>query len=522
MFKYTIAKKINSAGKFCIFSAVLFLFVVSCSSQEELPVPDLLLGYLETVAEDTENYEELTTLPEPVVLEEFDWWMLYDFERNSLLRHESVVSPFYGETLTILVLRDWHDRHNMSLIVNGFERMHPGVAVEFVFADEQAVTVTDDYFDFDDMMDELMDEHAPVLIQASTVMYPMHEHTDFFADWMPVLERHPGFSERDWNKNVINASLINGELIAFPAFQHMFFVSANRNFPNLLFRLEFRDGITINELMDLYDELGGYVDGYVFSELGITWQVIDHHLYEFFCYETGRVEFDSQEFVRLLERLRYTMHMLDDEIISEIQDFIHANEVYGDFNFFRFSTGMWNVEVFSILEQEPFFVSPLPILLDDGALMVFAGPFQQYSWILSSHDPVSQALAADFLLYIAGVFGQGVTSRNSPFYAHRGWWGMFGVPARRDAFSHFEYVLSRHVQWNLQTSLRYSLGDATDKIVDYVLPLEQMEMRRHGVMPYRFYRIIFDELQEFSGGTVSADETAARLQSRVMGELDRR
>ena len=120
-----------------------------------------------------------------------------------------------------------------------------------------------------------MDKHAPVLIQASTVMYPMHEHAVFFVDWMPVLERHPGFSERDWNMNVINASLIKGEPIAFPAFQAMFFVSSNRNFPDLLLRLGFRDCITISELMDLYDELGGYVGGYaLLLDWGINWKVI--------------------------------------------------------------------------------------------------------------------------------------------------------------------------------------------------------------------------------------------------------
>ena len=81
-------------------------------------------------------------------------------------------------------------------------------------------------------------------------------------------------------------------------------------------------------------------------------------------------------------------------------------------------------------------------------------------------------------------------------------------------------MINRILLWTIpQASLRYSLGEATDRVVDYVLPLEQMEMRRHGVVPYSLFRIIFDELQEFSEGTVSAEETSIRLQSRVGASL---
>lgn len=509
MYKNTLPSKTGIVGVLCVFFMVLFM--ASCTSDQEQIVPER-----ERVeqTEDTVYAEYDDDLDVVLVFEEFDWWLLEDFERNSLLRDGYEVSPFYGETLLILVSRDWSNQHNLGLLASGFERMHPGVTVQFIFEDAVGIDAynTDE---IDALVAEMMYEYAPILIQASTVMYPNLEHFGLFADWLPVLEMHPGFNEVDWNMNVLSASLINGELIGFPTFQPVFFATANRNVPGLASRFLFRDGITIHELMDLYDEFWGYGAGYAFWELDITWTFIYYLLHDFFCYVTGRVEFDSEEFILLLERMRYSVAMLDIEIFAAIQNQFDVDEEMSGLSFFRWNQAFWSLEMLSIFENEPYFINPLPIVTRDGALTSIIGN-GRYTWVLGSQDPVSQALAADFLLYMAGVFGMGVDSRNSPFYAHRGIWGWFGVPARVGAYAHAEYLITRFQWWFPQAVLRYDIDYAVSRVMEYVQLLEGMEIRRHGVMPFSLFEYVMEELQEFAQGTVSARETSMRLQTRAL------
>ena len=491
---------------------ILLLFAASaCGSREEEFDLSLVFGTHEVTGEHT---GEAAAVSDVFIEDGFDWQKLYDFDRNVLERSGFVASPFYGETLTIFIERNWHRHRNMAQIANSFERMHPGVNVEFVFSD------TIETEDFHDLMEELMTEHAPDIIQASNVFYPGHENTYYFVDWMPVLARHPGFDTNDWNMNVLTASFINGELIAFPSVQVVFFVSANRTVPGLADMFEIMESITIKELLDLYDGIWGYADGLAFLFVNLTGQVILFHLHEFFDYETGRVEFNTDEFIDLLERLYYTVHMLEEEAWEDWQHRLDIDIIFSEHYFFRYHGGFMDFEVFLLLEHEPYFVNPLPIVTNDGALKVsaFTGN-HHYSWILSTQNPASQALAAEFLLFMAGVFGQGVDSRNSPFYASSASWGLFGVPARLDGFSHGADVVRNFVHMFPSAPWRQDAAYAADIIEEHILHLKNMEMQRLGVFPRSFFNIFVEELDEFSEGIVSARETATRLQNRVMSEL---
>ena len=295
----------KSVFKLSVIFIVLLLLVTTaaCSSQEDEFDLSLVFGNIERG-----NGHNRDTADSPAVM--FDWLLLDNFNRNVLMRPERVVSPFYGETLTILVERDWHMRYRLAQMAESFKLMHPGVNVEFVFADEIGGDGIETAY-FDDLMDIIFTDHAPVLIQGSTVRYPFHEHNDFFADWMPILARHSGFDENEWNMNVLSASLINNELIAFPASQNIRFFSANRTISGLAELFYMRDGITMNELLDLYISFEAQNDGFSIAHGFLSSYIIIFHLHEFFDYGNRRVEFYSEEFIELLERLFFEVSLLD-------------------------------------------------------------------------------------------------------------------------------------------------------------------------------------------------------------------
>ena len=172
-----------------------------------------------------------------------------------------------------------------------------------------------------------------------------------------------------------------------------------------------------------------------------------------------------------------------------------------------------------MIDYEPYFINPLPIVTEDGVLKVLPA-FTDYSWILGTNDPVYQALAAEFLLFMAGVFGQGVDSRNSPFYAYATFnsWGLHGIPTRLNGFTHSEGVLGRHfrrIYLPQDASWRYDEARAFETMDELIIHFGNMEMRRHNVHPRSLRAIIIEELTDFQEGVLTARETAQRLQGRM-------
>ena len=149
-----------------------------------------------------------------------------------------------------------------------------------------------------------------------------------------------------------------------------------------------------------------------------------------------------------------------------------------------------------------------------------------YSWILNTHDPISQALAADFLLFMAGVFGFGVDYSNSPFYAYNSNWGILGIPAKQSGTTNFIRVVERHwhthygrYEHRLPASARiwrdgYCLEAVTEAIETLINSLSNMEMVSNVRSEYLGV-ILREELAYFVSGNRTAVQTATRLQNKV-------
>ena len=524
MKKNKTSETMKSVRKLNVIIIVLLLLVTvaACSSQEEEFDLSLVFGNIERDDGHDRDFADTRA-------RDFDWRLLDNFNRDIMQRPVGAVSPFYGETLIILINYGWYNQHRMRQMANGFELMHPGVSVEFAFS-----YIVDNriYFGvYDDALDVFLRDHPPVLIQASTVGYPLHETNDFFADWRPVLQRHSDFDEDEWNMNVLSASFIDNELIAFPAMQTIRFFSANSTIPGLAEVFYMSDGKTTNELLDLYVLFEAQNDGFSLAVGYFFSYFISFHLPAFFDYNNRRVEFNSEEFVELLEILSYGVSIRDFVAFQTAVMLVHytvrgayaVDLISRDMLFYRNHLGFIDIDVFGLIDYDSYFVNPVPIVTEDGMLQVWPG-FPSYSWILGSHDPVYQALAAEFLLFMAGVFGQGIDSGNSPFYAYAAFntWGLNGIPARLNGFARSGDIMRLHMDRiypNRTASWRFDEAHAFATINEHMTHFGSMEMRRANVHPRSIRAIIIGELTSFVDGASSADITAQNLQAWLEGAI---
>ena len=522
---------------------VLLLIITSCGTPE--PEFDLSLVFYEW-----ESYEEnITDLIPTEQIPGFDWDSLRDYQRDPERRHVADVSPFYGETLTVLVDHSWFGRHRIRAMADNFIRMHPGVNIEFIMLHDIRDKFESRYNDYVDIMCLLRNETAPVLIQTSatwtveetelgTIVNPKFMNTElrsFFADWLPVMANHPGFDPSEWNMNVLNASRIHGELFNFPAYQQIRFETANRNIPGLAQTFGVKDAITVNELVELYAWHGGFGAGEYLSNLTMLQYLVAYVFPNFFNTSDGTVAFYSEEFIELMQYLYYHVNFTDGVYVTIDHNFncwhFVMDELLSDNFFFKtLHDGFFRYEAFLFTRYDAYFINPLPVVTNDGRLIANTGWWDStYSWILNTHDPVLQALAADFLLFMAGVFGGGVDYRNSPFYAQSASWGIFGIPARLGGTANFETVVERHWRWfendhRIPSWARlwregYSPEVAAERIVALISRLGEMEMVRNFHSEY-LTTILWEEASYFANGTSTAEQTAQRLQERVTAQLN--
>ena len=357
-----------------------FLVVVSCGfSEPEFDLSKVFYG-LDVDGENITDLIPTVHIPNPI------WEQLRYYERESERRHYADVSPFYGETLTILI--EWHlfDQDRMRMMVDNFMRMHPGVNIKFTFQDEIQGLFNSRFNDYEDTLCLLRAGTAPILMQTISTfirgdnwrirLLMNTEMRDFFADWLPVMDNHPGFCTDEWNMHVLNASRIHGELFEFPAFQNIRFITANRSIPVLSQMFGNKDTITVSELVDLYALHSGYVNGYYFINSFILWYIIDYVLPNFFDACDGNVMFDTEEFIDLLLELFYNVNFFDDLHIDidhnvTIRDFVW-DEILRENCFFRIlSDGFGRFESFSFTGYDAYFINPLPVVTNDGRLKVF-------------------------------------------------------------------------------------------------------------------------------------------------------
>jgi len=440
---------------------------------------------------------------------------------------------FNGETLTISVSSNFA---HMYALASAYMRQNPGVIVEVI-----------------DNTVQLEEGTVPVLMCFLTIdRYDPHNARNL-ADWLPIMNASPYFNEEEYFMNVFHAAAVDGRLYAFPTRFSYRMVVANSTIPGLVSLLgtynDMYGGVTISQQMEMMRLLGSelshmYLDSYFDVFVGI-WD----YLYNFIDIETRRVDFYNYRFKDFITNAREltcpdtiygqmrisnrTTHAQDLELReryffqhigdSMFQYFVNFGEdFHGNYFAFEAPTPIDHSDV--LIDFAPIFpahddppqhdiVAPALIVSSHGELLITIYD----SFVLNANaNTVQQALALDFMEFATSAVGNMMAGEglnpprnvhlipvNRELYARVIWDALFNVLGNRDGVV-WQWLASHGQIWINQ------LND----IAAHLLTIGDMPMISTQ-MPHAITNIIFEELEAFHNGSVSAEETARNLQNRI-------
>jgi len=421
--------------------------------------------------------------------------------RGESLSH--IINPdrslFAGETLTIATTR----RGTISPYVNQYRAANLDINIEIICFREEI-----DNGNLSRVREQLGDlllaGNGSVLIDGWIIDYLDPRLSHHFIDWFPIMEADPDFNEADWFMNVFHASAVEDRLLAFPTKFSYRTASANTTVPYLAEALMTKDSVTLLELMELQQQLQADTPFYI-GHCFDSSMFFQYHSHDFFNFETGWVDFDNQQFINAITHAKEATRSNKNFGWRGGYNNIHPRTVEPLTEQFLFDLPIFNmVNVFLDFDPDYPFRHLTPLTNDQEELMVTIWQ----SFALSAHaSPVEQAIAWDFIKFIMNPDHQGFGQRT------------LMIPTNRDLFS---YGMKQQAPESAEIiiSLGWQIGDedeAIERAIARVNEIVNMPMTTIGrrAFPYSIYDMVFEVLEHFHEGNITAQQAAQELQYRV-------
>ena len=331
----------------------------------------------------------------------------------------SHLSPFYGQTLTIGVLKNCfvgayqgftgNGYINTSFYARRFEQEHPGVIVNVeIFVDNMlpgGVAVTrcspeqievDTIRGQDEISRLLLAGDAPTLICARLFNHRAPMASELFIDFFPIMEADPSFNLDHFFTNVFEAAAVGGKLLTMPLGFDYYFVATNSTIPSLVAATSELNAISMADMLNLHKEFSHSIrDIYPDSDLdafllhrGFTLRRgITHYLDQFVNFTNNDVNFNNHEFIYILEYLSELTCPQAVNFFTELNN-CPNNRMFGT-SISAFADLVSNMEnrylerdMFTVVNRrnyryflnipdfEEYFVNPLPLVNYRGELII--------------------------------------------------------------------------------------------------------------------------------------------------------
>ena len=303
----------------------------------------------------------------------FIWYLSYD--------------DIIDETLYVAI-RDTALARGSNSFYNQAARMYmnqnPGVRVQIELFDahnNHAVLI------------KLMSGDAPTLIDFSLLNFTAQAR-GFFSDWKPFIDLHPDFCNDKWQMNMLDAFVLEDELLILPTSVFIHNVFANSDLIDVSERFLQMQQIGFQDLMDFYYPIRQYLDRNSFFGAYTRHELFRMMLTEhFLCYERRFVNFNSFEFI---ERASFLLENLS------IHDRLSIG-AYADSFFFPSSTFVLmppvTMEMFNIFFEDFRFANSLPFANENGEVFLDLGVVD-FAWLLSRQtSALEKSIALDFVMF---------------------------------------------------------------------------------------------------------------------------
>jgi ABC-type glycerol-3-phosphate transport system substrate-binding protein len=173
------------------------------------------------------------------------------------------------------------------------------------------------------------------------------------------------------------------------------------------------------------------------------------------------------------------------------------------------SPGLNFIQYYTDFETGPLFFEHIPLVNERGELLT-------YSWgsyaLNANATPVEQALAWEFIKFINDADNSGAMSFNGLQQTNRNTFRK-GVEAAMTRTSVFDGAIRYLHQFGWQT--RLSEAEAVQNTTTLLESFGDMPMTKSRNIPHSIWAALFDALQLFHEGVVSAEQTAADLQNKI-------
>ena len=426
-------------------------------------------------------------------------------------------SPFYGETLTVGV---FFQADNIETFARHYELQNPGVTIEIINMDPGMGAISIWRADLsgvrEDMGVQLMAGAAPVLIESFLVDYLNPMTMPFFADWLPIMEADPNFHEEDWHMNVFDAMSRDGRLIGFPmSFDFPpgnSYFTINNIIPGLAEVFEDRQHISLAEMMEIHSRTSPTLAApmYMTRDFDVL-MAVESNIDDFFDLETGRIEFNTPEFINFISHAR--------ELTSPGREFTPVSMPFfleiGDralmeglsqrYMFRRAWTV--NYEIFNVFEEDLFFANPLPYTNRQGELLIT--PWRTFV-LHAGATPTQKALALDFLRFILEAPHDLILR---PMHIET-----YASPLRGSARFAFErhpnayYARFGTLGWR---PINNDWPQAFETMITRAEATKEMPMQDTRYAPDVIRNAVREILHQFHDGLITAEQAANDLQNRV-------
>jgi len=365
---------------------------------------------------------------------------------------------------------------------------------------------------------ELMSGTAPLLIDANLVDFHNPSTAVLLADWLPNIYNHPRFNEDDWFTNVFDATMRHGGLYAFPSQFTHYYVVVNNNIPGLLEAVYGKQSISIGEMIDIFDRIYATFDNLQPMYIGnfsASW-LLANSIDDFFDFESARVEFNSPRFIDFINRAN--------EITSSIprsgaRDTANRRleAEFAQRYFFRLVLAD-ALEYFSVFDEDTLFSNPMLVTNNQGQLLI---DHRNTLVLNAGATPAEQAFALDFVLLLNGQDGEGGRPLGDEMHefllggaynTHAG-----ARPTNRHLLLH-DSMFSVHrflplVYSGWRTYL--SRDEITEMSNIKITTAAEMPMSTLRFAPWPIENIIFETLEQFESGLLTAGQAAQGLQNRI-------
>jgi len=349
--------------------------------------------------------------------------------------------------------------------------------------------------------DDLIDAGGLDLRDPSTQM--------LLADWFPVMRADPTFNEDDFFMSVFDAFARDGRLFNLPTAFSPTRIAVNTTVPGLYDAIAGRQTITLSDMHELHQQFG---EGRFIHDSYDAPNALQWNIHNFMNFDARTANFNTPEFIAFITEAQAMTHP------EKAFGYTHSSNVYDPermtLNSHRYLfQQQFNAEVYQFLmpfEEQLTFSGRMYQANERGQILI--NSFPSYA-INGRATPEVQALAWSFIRFTMD-YNNHIPDFDAGFFP---WVNQISVyrPLLRFALEGAIPGWMEHFEEEFGWRPVLSPEDAVEHVYQIKSELANMPLADGLYYNNAVNSIIWEVMQQFHDGLVTAEQAAADLQNRV-------